>query len=83
MGHDLVIRGGRVVDGTGAPAATADVAIDTAEIPSPPEASESTLEVRPVVEPSPSAPISAPARTISSCAPRRSLRGTATARRCA
>ena len=26
--HDLVIRGGRVVDGTGAPARTADVAID-------------------------------------------------------
>ena len=28
MGHDLVIRGGSVVDGTGAPAHTADVAID-------------------------------------------------------
>ena len=27
MAHDLVIRGGRVVDGTGAPARTADVAI--------------------------------------------------------
>ncbi|HMN79332.1 MAG TPA: amidohydrolase family protein [Burkholderiaceae bacterium] len=26
--HDLVIRGGRVVDGTGAPARTADIAID-------------------------------------------------------
>lgn len=25
--HDLVVRGGRVVDGTGAPAGTADVAI--------------------------------------------------------
>ena len=28
MAHDLVIRGGRVVDGTGADARTADVAID-------------------------------------------------------
>ncbi|MCU1357889.1 MAG: sle [Acidimicrobiales bacterium] len=28
MAHDLVIRGGSVVDGTGAPARTADVAID-------------------------------------------------------
>ena len=28
MGHDLVIRGGSVVDGTGAPARTADIAID-------------------------------------------------------
>jgi N-acyl-D-aspartate/D-glutamate deacylase len=28
MAHDLVIRGGRVVDGTGAPERTADVAID-------------------------------------------------------
>ena len=32
MGHDLVIRGGRVVDGTGAPAATADVAIDDGRV---------------------------------------------------
>ena len=30
--HDLVIRGGRVVDGTGAPARTADVAIDGDQI---------------------------------------------------
>lgn len=28
VGHDIVIRGGRVVDGSGAPAETADVAID-------------------------------------------------------
>ena len=28
MAHDLVIRAGRVVDGSGAPARTADVAID-------------------------------------------------------
>ena len=28
MPHDLVIRGGMVVDGTGAPATIADVAID-------------------------------------------------------
>ena len=30
--HDLVIRGGKVVDGTGAAARTADVAIDGDEI---------------------------------------------------
>jgi len=30
--HDVVIRGGRVVDGTGAPARTADVAIDDGQI---------------------------------------------------
>jgi N-acyl-D-aspartate/D-glutamate deacylase len=30
--HDLVIRGGRVVDGTGAPARTADVSIDRGQI---------------------------------------------------
>src|SRR5687767_6505931 len=30
--HDLVIRGGRVVDGTGAPARTADVAIDDGRV---------------------------------------------------
>src|SRR5690606_26549257 len=30
--HELVIRGGRVVDGTGAPARTADVAIDGGRI---------------------------------------------------
>ena len=30
--HDLVIRGGRVVDGTGAPARTADVAVDDGTI---------------------------------------------------
>ena len=28
MGHDLVIRGGSVVDGTGAAARSADIAID-------------------------------------------------------
>ena len=28
MTHDLVIRGGRVIDGTGAPARDADVAVD-------------------------------------------------------
>jgi N-acyl-D-amino-acid deacylase len=28
MAHDLVIRAGRVVDGSGAPARTADVAVD-------------------------------------------------------
>jgi N-acyl-D-amino-acid deacylase len=32
MGHELVIRGGTVVDGTGAPARTADVAIDGGRI---------------------------------------------------
>jgi len=30
--HDLVIRGGRVVDGTGAPARTADIAVDGDQI---------------------------------------------------
>jgi N-acyl-D-aspartate/D-glutamate deacylase len=30
--HDLVIRGGTVVDGTGAPARTADIAIDNGVI---------------------------------------------------
>ena len=30
--HDLVIRGGRVVDGTGAPSRTADLAIDAGKI---------------------------------------------------
>ena len=32
MAHDLVIRSGSVVDGTGAPARTADVAIDEGRI---------------------------------------------------
>ena len=32
MAHDLIIRGGTVVDGTGAAARTADVAIDGDEI---------------------------------------------------
>jgi N-acyl-D-aspartate/D-glutamate deacylase len=32
MAHDLIIRGGKVVDGTGAPARTADVAIDGGEV---------------------------------------------------
>ena len=31
-GHDVVVRGGTVVDGTGAPARTADVAIDDGQI---------------------------------------------------
>ena len=30
--HDIVIRGGRIVDGTGAPASTGDIAIDGARI---------------------------------------------------
>ena len=30
--HDLVIRGGRVVDGTGAPSRTADLVIDAGKI---------------------------------------------------
>ncbi len=32
MTHDLVIRGGRVIDGTGAPARNADVAVDNGKI---------------------------------------------------
>jgi N-acyl-D-aspartate/D-glutamate deacylase len=30
--HDLVLRGGSVVDGTGAPARTADVAVDAGQV---------------------------------------------------
>ncbi len=32
MAHDLVIRGGQLVDGTGAPARTADVTVDDGRI---------------------------------------------------
>ena len=32
MAHDLVIRGGRVIDGTGTPARNADVAVDNGKI---------------------------------------------------
>ena len=32
MAHDLVIRGGDVIDGTGAPARNADMAVDNGKI---------------------------------------------------
>ena len=52
--HDLVIRGGKVVDGTGAAPVTADVAIDGDQIVAVGQVDQAgTRESRPTVRSSP------------------------------
>ena len=41
--HDLIIKGGKIVDGTGAGAFTGDIAIDGGIISDPPRVHQSTM----------------------------------------